>query len=311
MPTTFIGLGVMATTNAGGAHKWRSEYSESLRGADVVLLPDNDKAGRDHAAAVATALTGIANRIRILDIAAHWPECPAKGDISDWLAAGGTTERLAAMVEVLPDWRTNSQNSELAASPWPVMEREAFHGLAGKVVETIAPHSEADPNGLLLQFLAAFGNAIGACAHYLVEGDQHRAKLFLVTSGATSKGRKGTAMGRVRQLMALADSEWATANIQSGLSSGEGVIYAVRDAVEKVGATRSSCHIREVPIFGGIGADYWETNTLSAFQILLTLTNGRRGGAALEQDVDRLPRRPDRALDGEGHIPGNLDVLAD
>jgi hypothetical protein len=304
-------LGVMATTNAGGAHKWRSEYSESLRGADVVLLPDNDKAGRDHAAAVATALTGIANRIRILDIAAHWPECPAKGDISDWLAAGGTTERLAAMVEVLPDWRTNSQNSEFAASPWPVMEREAFHGLAGKVVETIAPHSEADPNGLLLQFLAAFGNAIGACAHYLVEGDQHRAKLFLVTSGATSKGRKGTATGRVRQLMALADSEWATANIQSGLSSGEGVIYAVRDAVEKVGATRSSCHIREVPIFGGIGADYWETNTLSAFQILLTLTNGRRGGAALEQDVDRLPRRPDRALDGEGHIPGNLDVLAD
>jgi hypothetical protein len=102
-----------------------------------------------------------------------------------------------------------------------------------------------------------------------------------------------------------------TANIQSGLSSGEGVIYAVRDAVEKVGATGSSCHIRVVPIFGGIGADYWETNTLSAFQILLTLTNGRRGGAALEQDVDRLPRRPDRALDGEGHFPGNLDVLAD
>ena len=52
-------------------------------------------------------------------------------------------------------------------------------------------------------------------------------------------------------------------------------------------------------------------NTLSAFQIVLTLTNGRRGGAALEQDVDRLPRRLDRALDGEGYFPGNLDVLAD
>ena len=117
---------------------------------------------------------------------------------------------------------------------------EAFYGLAGKVVKAIEPHSEADPNGILLQFLAAFGNAIGTAPHYLVEGDQHRAKIFVVTSGATSKGRKGTAMGRVRQIMALADPDWDTGNIQSGLSSGEGVIYAVRDAVEKIGKDGSS-----------------------------------------------------------------------
>jgi 5S rRNA maturation endonuclease (ribonuclease M5) len=228
-------IGFAATTNAGGANKWRSEYSETLRGANVVLLPHNDKPGREHADAVAAALNGIAKRIRVLDIAEHWSGCPSKGDVSDWIAAGGTADQLAAMVEALPDWSISSQNSHFAASPWPVLEPEAFHGLAGKVVETIAPHSEADPNGILLQFLAAFGNAIGACPYYLVEGDQHRAKLFVITSGATSKGRKGTAVGRVRQVMALADSEWATANIQSGLSSGEGVIYAVRDAVERVG----------------------------------------------------------------------------
>jgi 5S rRNA maturation endonuclease (ribonuclease M5) len=228
-------IGFAATTNAGGANKWRSEYSETLRGANVVLLPHNDKPGREHADAVAAALNGIAKRIRVLDIAEHWSGCPSKGDVSDWIAAGGTADQLAAMVEALPDWSISSQNSHFAASPWPVLEPEAFHGLAGKVVETVAPHSEADPNGILLQFLAAFGNAIGACPYYLVEGDQHRAKLFVITSGATSKGRKGTAVGRVRQVMALADSEWATANIQSGLSSGEGVIYAVRDAVERVG----------------------------------------------------------------------------
>jgi hypothetical protein len=227
-------LGFAATTNAGGANKWRDEYTVSLRGADVVLLPHNDDPGRKHGDVVAAALNGIAKRVRILDIAEHWPDCPEKGDISDWIAAGGTADKLAAMAELLPDWSTSSQNSQFA-SPWPVMEPEAFHGLAGKVVETIAPHSEADPNGILLQFLAAFGNAIGAFPYYLVEGDQHRAKLFIITSGATSKGRKGTALGRVRQVMALADPEWETANIQSGLSSGEGVIYAVRDAVEKVG----------------------------------------------------------------------------
>jgi hypothetical protein len=227
-------LGVTATTNAGGANKWRSEYSESLRGAHVVLIPDNDEPGRKHVEQVAAALTGIAKQIRVLDIAGLWSECPPKGDISDWIAAGGTAEQLAAIVEALPDWSTNSPNSQFADAPWPTMEPEAFYGLAGKVVETIAPHSEADPNGILLQFLVAFGNAAGGCPHFLVEGDQHRAKLFVITSGATSKGRKGTSLGRIRQLMALADPEWATANIQSGLSSGEGVTHAVRDAVEKV-----------------------------------------------------------------------------
>src|SRR5262249_9057789 len=114
------------------------------------------------------------------------------------------------------------------------MGPEAFYGLAGTVVETIAAHSEADPKGILPQVLGAFGNAVGTSPHFLVDGDQYRAKLFVITTGGTSKGRKGTSLGRIRQLMALADPDWA-ANIQSGLSSGEGVIYHVRDAVEKIG----------------------------------------------------------------------------
>src|SRR5262249_45824705 len=84
-----------------------------------------------------------------------------------------------------------SLNSQFAASPpppWPVMEKEALHGLAGEVVRTIEPHSEADPNAILIQFLAAFGNAVGDAPHYMVEGDRHGAKIFVVTSGETSKG---------------------------------------------------------------------------------------------------------------------------
>ena len=38
-------LGLAATTNPGGAGKWRSEYGESLRGRQVVALPDNDAVG--------------------------------------------------------------------------------------------------------------------------------------------------------------------------------------------------------------------------------------------------------------------------
>jgi hypothetical protein len=74
---------------------------------------------------------------------------------------------------------------------------------------------------------------------------------------------------------------------------------------------RSSCHIREVPIFGGIGADYWETVHSQRISDPTDPDKRAAGQGALEQDVDRLPRRPDRALDGEGHFPGNLDVLAD
>src|SRR5215831_7354075 len=46
-------------------------------------------------------------------------------------------------------------------------------------------------------------------------------------------------------------------------------------------------------------------------RVVLTLINGRRRGAALEQDVDRFACRADGAFDGEGYLPGNLDVLAD
>jgi hypothetical protein len=118
---------------------------------------------------------------------------------------------------------------------WPVMHEAAYYGLAGEVVRSIEPHSEADPVAILLQFLAAFGNAVGISPHYQVEGDKHRAKLFIVMSGATSKGRKGTSLGRIRQLMQIADPEWERDNIQTGLSSGEGVIFHVRDPISTLG----------------------------------------------------------------------------
>jgi hypothetical protein len=118
---------------------------------------------------------------------------------------------------------------------WPVMHEAAYYGLAGEVVHSIEPHSEADPAAVLVQFLAAFGNAVGLSPYYQVEGDKHRAKLFVVTSGATSKGRKGTALGRIRQLMAIADPDWERDNIQTGLSSGEGVIFHVRDPISTLG----------------------------------------------------------------------------
>jgi Protein of unknown function (DUF3631) len=101
-------LGFTATCNPGGANKWRSEYSESLRGAEVVIIGDNDDAGRAHVEQVASSLHGVARRVRVLVIAKIWPACPEKGDISDWIEAGGTAEALNALIEGLPEWTTGT-----------------------------------------------------------------------------------------------------------------------------------------------------------------------------------------------------------
>jgi hypothetical protein len=118
--------------------------------------------------------------------------------------------------------------------PWPdPPAAEAFHGLAGKIVRTIEPASEADPAALLVQTLVAFGNVIGRGAHFLVEADRHHANEFAVLVGRTSKARKGTSWGRVSRLFREAEEQWAQERVQSGLSSGEGLIWSVRDPIKK------------------------------------------------------------------------------
>jgi putative DNA primase/helicase len=96
-------IGIHATTFPGGAGKWRQEYAAHFRGADVVIIPDKDDVGRAHARQVAAGLAGTATRIRVLDIGKTWPQCPAKGDVSDWLAADGTRERLDELIDGATD----------------------------------------------------------------------------------------------------------------------------------------------------------------------------------------------------------------
>src|SRR6266540_904795 len=116
---------------------------------------------------------------------------------------------------------------------WPTMHGDAYHGLAGEVVEAIQPHSEADPVAILVQFLAAAGNVIGNCPYHQIEGDQHHTNLFAVLVGDSAKARKGTAWGRVKGVVRLADEQWFGDRTKGGLSSGEGFISEVRDEIKK------------------------------------------------------------------------------
>ncbi|WP_342041742.1 hypothetical protein [Bacillus sp. OTU2372] len=118
----------------------------------------------------------------------------------------------------------------------------AYHGLAGEVVRTIDPHTESDPMATLINFLTAFGNIIGDSAHFVAGSKKHPLRIFAVIVGATGKGRKGTSLSPIRQLFQAVEPEWEKNHILSGMSSGEGLIYAVRDEVTK-----------KIPIFEGRG----------------------------------------------------------
>ncbi len=86
-------LGAAATCNPGGASKWKREHSAPLDGANVVILPDADEPGRAHGQAVMAALGGIAATVQVIQL----PNLPDKGDVSDWIAAGGTLAALEAL----------------------------------------------------------------------------------------------------------------------------------------------------------------------------------------------------------------------
>jgi hypothetical protein len=88
-------LGVPATCNPMGAGKWPEDFAQFFAGARVVVIPDNDESGRKHAQAVGASLRGTAGYVLVLEL----PDLPPKGDVSDWLAAGGDAERLYALVK--------------------------------------------------------------------------------------------------------------------------------------------------------------------------------------------------------------------
>ena len=115
--------------------------------------------------------------------------------------------------------------------PWPTLAPTAYHGLAGEVVATILPNTESDPVALLLQYIVSFGNAVGRQPFYQIESDRHFPNLFTVLVGQSAKSRKGTSAGRIRSIFETADPDWARERTLGGMSSGEGVIWAVRDEI--------------------------------------------------------------------------------
>jgi hypothetical protein len=121
-------------------------------------------------------------------------------------------------------------DTPIVAPEWPAPpDPAAYHGLPGKIVRTIEPETEADPVALLVQLLVAFGSLIGRSAHVAVGATWHFANEFTVLVGETSAARKGSSWSEVMRFVGAVDSE---RHYLGGLSSGEGLIYHVRDPLE-------------------------------------------------------------------------------
>jgi hypothetical protein len=122
----------------------------------------------------------------------------------------------------------------MSQADWPNPPSEkAYYGLAGEIAHAIEPHTEADPAAVLIQLLVAFGNVVGHTAYYQVEADQHHTNLFTVLVGDSSKARKGTSWGHVKSIFGEIDPSWQNDRLTTGLSSGEGLIWAVKDEADR------------------------------------------------------------------------------
>lgn len=100
-----VSLGLIATTSPGGSKGYVSGLASYLEGREVVVIPDNDSAGRKYAERVAESLVGVAQQVKWLDL----PGLPEGGDTSDFLDFGGTKAAFLEYAQKAPDFRSPSE----------------------------------------------------------------------------------------------------------------------------------------------------------------------------------------------------------
>lgn len=114
-----IGLAATTSMGGGGKNKWPAAANEWLRGADIIIIPDNDVPGMDHAQAVARSLSGVAKRVRLIKLRDDMPTLTDKGDFSDWAKIIGSKSevlrRLNALVDAAGEFTADNGDPRIAA----------------------------------------------------------------------------------------------------------------------------------------------------------------------------------------------------
>lgn len=144
-------LGFLATCNSGGAGKFSDKIARWFEGRHVVILPDNDDPGARHGYDVAWKLHDIAASVKILVL----PDLPHKGDVSDWIASGGTREALIAMCKAVPVWEPSGGHvPEPEQKPEQVQTVYAPEQLMPTLVNTVEPLPLCNDSGKPLNHIS-------------------------------------------------------------------------------------------------------------------------------------------------------------
>ena len=130
-----------------------------------------------------------------------------------------------------PSPATETSDEGFPANLAPTLHRGAYYGAVGEWVRLVEPETEAHPAGLMVALLVTLGAVVGRSVHTVIDGARHGVNNFAILVGGTSTGRKGTVIAHVRRALRELDEPFYLANRVTGLSSGEGLIYAIRDPI--------------------------------------------------------------------------------
>lgn len=148
---TLVMQGLAATTHVSGADGWRDEFARCFENADVVILPDNDRPGRELARRVANALLLVAHSVRVLMLPGLIGE---KEDVTDWFSRGNTVEELERLANETPLWKPQDRiqaptkqaraaallHSALAGGPQPahkILELAKHLGISERTLKSV------------------------------------------------------------------------------------------------------------------------------------------------------------------------------
>jgi len=98
------GRSIPATCNVGGASVWSVNYVNQMKEVGikrVIVIPDNDAAGRKHAQEVADTCLDAGLKVKVLTL----PGLDDKGDVSDWFTQGNVKDDLYALVKATEEYK--------------------------------------------------------------------------------------------------------------------------------------------------------------------------------------------------------------
>jgi phage/plasmid primase-like uncharacterized protein len=218
--------------SANNLHPVAEQLSRQYRAHRILVCGDNDirgdgqpNTGLDAATAAANAIGGGLVMPNLDGQKCDWNDVHTQrglGAVKEAITTAMRREEMRAM-------STAASPADTHTDSWPQLDEVAFYGLAGEFTKAVESYSEADPLGILLHVLLPAGALIGPLPHVLVEHTPHNARTNALLIGTTAGGRKGTAWSTPRYVFTKVDETFVLKRVKSGLSSGEGLIFQVRD----------------------------------------------------------------------------------